>query len=156
MFKKTTFLWQKYVSTSLYPPLTYAPSLNFFNNIPTCRESNEQNFYLTVAKDLQTLHSTPSLSTDSCVLFYTARKTPAGRHTSAGISAESYNKSFAFCLCFLPIFPNVFLLHDPAFRVERGPALNRCRGMLRQLSAVFTLSVILAFMSSLQCPISPG
>ena len=36
--------------------------------------------------------------------LYSARKAPEGLHSSAGISAESYNKSFAFCVSAFCLF----------------------------------------------------
>lgn len=36
--------------------------------------------------------------------LYLARKAPEGLHSSVGISAESYNKSFAFCVSTLWLF----------------------------------------------------
>lgn len=77
-------------------------------------------------------------------LFYpplhSAWTAPKGLHSSSGISAESHNKSFAFCVSISAYFANAFSLLYSGFRVERDLLckeawlcydwLSTCKGIL--------------------------
>lgn len=92
MFRKTN--WNPFSIIAFYIYFsgctTPAPTYNIFSADPSCHHGYS---FQCIS---QHQHSYPQL--------YSARKAPEGLHSSTGILAESYNKSFAFCVSAFCLF----------------------------------------------------